>query len=101
MKLHVFLGALALSAVASAGCERRDGAVIFHEDEAKRKTGEAVEKAGEGVKTLGEKTKELGEKAKQRAEENHPTPPPEGVGGGPNPHACDAGATTVDCPPPR
>lgn len=101
MKLHVLLGALALSAVASAGCERRDGQIIIHEGKAREKTGEAVEKAGEGVKTLGEKTKELGEKAKERARQDHPTPPKAGVGGGPNPDACDAGATTVDCPPPR
>lgn len=98
MRVHVFLGALVLAALASAGCERRDGKIIFHEDEAKEKTGEAVKKAGEGLETLGKKTEELGERAKERAREEHPAPPPQGVGGGPN-DACDAGAT--DCPTPR
>jgi membrane protein involved in colicin uptake len=102
MKLPILIAMAALSLVA---CERRDGKIIIHEDQAKQKTEEAAQKTAEEAKKLGHEIKEgaqeLGEKANQKAEEhkNDPATAPatekKGIGGGPLTKKCDGG---VDCP---
>jgi len=109
MKTHALMAVVALSVFA---CSKEGDKVIFHGDEAKKKTGQAVEKLDEGAEKAAEKTEELGKKAwqgakelgretkeevkesadeieaRERADEKPATPPPTATGGGP---ATDAG----------
>jgi hypothetical protein len=90
---------IAMAGLSLAACERRDGKVIFHEDEAKQKTQEAAQKTGEEAKKLGHELKngaeQIGKKVDEHVDE-HPTDPA-AKGGGPT---CggDAGPKSDDCP---
>lgn len=104
MKLSILSLMAALSLVA---CERKDGKIIIHEDEAQQKTEEAAKKTAEEAKKLGHEIKDgaeqLGQKANEKAEEHkndpatgpgtktEPAPEKQGIGGGPLFKKCDSG----------
>ncbi|MGZ3418778.1 MAG: hypothetical protein ACXWUG_31455 [Polyangiales bacterium] len=94
MKLASLIAVAALSLVSLVSCERRDGKIIIHEDQAKQKTEEAAQKTTEEAKKLGHEIQQGAEKVDEKLKDTaHDAG--RGVGGGPTEH-CDAG---VNCPP--